>query len=458
MCETTNDDEVCYMSNEFKIKEYKEELGEIQAKLEERKTQQRSSGEPWSEEVQAEVQADLQRRSDLQGLIKTEELQLQMGNFENAPTKERSKMIPHFTTKQKMNTLTDEEQNLAVRSMCMQAFGMDGDITDDMHDIVKRAGLNLRSHKIRGTFVAGASTAGIMQRAQNTDGSANLGYNTLNESVAAGIEKVLVDSGGMFAAAKLFPTEEGSDRHWTIFDDSANLADKYAQNDDTTNDSIFFTKKVIKVASYRTGVFPISKEVIQDSQFPILDHITECVGDRLFNKANLALTTGDGTGDNCEGIVTAAGVGFQQTDGTAMTGDISYSDLVEVEHSIAGKYRKNALWMMHDSTLKALKLLTNESTGQPLWVPSLSVGAPSTLLGYNIVVNNDMPELGSASKKVVLFGDFSKYIIRRARNVEIQTLYERFADLNALGCLGWMRLGGGLIVPAAVKALVTQES
>lgn len=446
------------MAGEFNLKQLKEEFGELETKLSERKKQQRESGEIWNDEQIQEFESDLQRRNEVKAQIRTEEALLQMDEFESAPATKKRQMIPQFTTKQKLNTLSEEEQDLAVRSMCLNVMGMEGEITDDMRDVIERSGLNLRSQRIVGTFRGGVSQGGKYFRAQNTDGSANLGANTINESIAAGIEKVLVDSGGMLEACKIYPTEEGTDRHWTIYDDSTNEADKYAQNTDTTNDSILFSKKVIKVASYKSGIFPVSREMVMDSAFPIMDHITEAVGDRLYNKTNSALTNGDGSGDNCQGIVTAASTGYT-IDGTAAADeDLNYSDLVHLEHSISSKYRKNSVFMMNDSVLEHLKLLTDSTTGRPLWVPSLSVNAPATLLGYRYIVNNDMPELGTASKSVVMFGDFSKYIVRRARNVEVRTLYERFALENALGVIGWMRLGGGLLTTAAVKALKTPSS
>lgn len=334
---------------------------------------------------------------------------------------------------------SQEEQNLALRAWCFARLGRDELITDDMRDITERSGLSGNRDTLTCEF-----------RAQSTDATA--GGNTLNDSLAVGVEKVLKDFGGMFEAGKVYPTDDGASRHWAIYDDTATVGAIIAENEDSTNTSVTFSKKSIPVFTYRTAVYPISLELLQDSAAPIMQIVSDVVGERLARGVNAHLTDGDATGEP-EGVVTASALGHT-LDGTAATAVIEYADLVTLQHSVDPLYRRNAVWMFNDNTLSKLKLMIDENL-RPLWLPSMSVSEPSTILGHRYIVNNDMDSIGTTSKKIMLFGDFSRYVIRRARNVEIMTLRERYAEKLAVGIIGFGRFGGGLLTNKAVKHLIT---
>jgi HK97 family phage major capsid protein len=64
----------------------------------------------------------------------------------------------------------------------------------------------------------------------------------------------------------------------------------------------------------------------------------------------------------------------------------------------------------------------------------------------------------AASKKVMLYGDFSYYKIIQVSNFTIRRLDEKYADYLQAGFLGWGGFGGNLINSAAVKHLITAAS
>jgi HK97 family phage major capsid protein len=85
----------------------------------------------------------------------------------------------------------------------------------------------------------------------------------------------------------------------------------------------------------------------------------------------------------------------------------------------------------------------------------VTTGAPGTLLGYRYSINDDMDAL-AAAKKVMLFGDFSKYFVRKVGAPVIGVLRERFWP--DLGIAGLIRFDGELGDTAAVKHLITAAS
>jgi HK97 family phage major capsid protein len=78
--------------------------------------------------------------------------------------------------------------------------------------------------------------------------------------------------------------------------------------------------------------------------------------------------------------------------------------------------------------------------GKPVWVAGTASG---------------MPSVGTASKPIVLFGDFSRALVATQRPLQTRVLYERFVDTNELGFVSFQRVGSAAGISGSVKALVT---
>ena len=114
-------------------------------------------------------------------------------------------------------------------------------------------------------------------------------------------------------------------------------------------------------------------------------------------------------------------------------------------------YRKNAVWLLNDSTMKNIRKL-KDSNGQYLWQPALHEGGFDTLLGKRIYTSPYAPEL-AAGKKTVAFGDFNYYWIGDRLGITFKRLNERFAETGQIGFIASKRLDGKLILPDAIKVL-----
>ncbi|MPY81616.1 MAG: phage major capsid protein, partial [Actinophytocola sp.] len=85
-------------------------------------------------------------------------------------------------------------------------------------------------------------------------------------------------------------------------------------------------------------------------------------------------------------------------------------------------YRQNAVWLISDNTLKAVRKL-EDSTGRPLWEPFATSGMETVpggiLLGHRVVIDQAMPDMGVSAKSWV-FGDLREsYVIRRVRDLQL---------------------------------------
>jgi HK97 family phage major capsid protein len=168
---------------------------------------------------------------------------------------------------------------------------------------------------------------------------------------------------------------------------------------------------------------------------------------------NTHFTAGSGSSQP-NGLFTAASSGVTAAGTTAVT----YDELINLIHSVDPAYRAGACrWMMHDSTVKAIRKL-KDGQSRPIFNPGYETGvpggAPDSLLGYPITVNQDAP-LMTTGLKSIAFGDFSYYMIRDVMAVEMFRFTDSAYTKNGqVGFLAWMRSGGNLIdVGGAVKCL-----
>ena len=129
---------------------------------------------------------------------------------------------------------------------------------------------------------------------------------------------------------------------------------------------------------------------------------------------------------------------------------------MDLFYSLKAPYRKNAVWVLNDSTIKAIRKLKDNS-GQYLWQPSLVAGTPDTILGRPVKTSAFMPAIG-ASQKTIAFGDFQYYWIADRQGRSFRRLNELYAANGQVGFLGTQRVDGKLILPEAIKVLSQKEA
>ena len=116
---------------------------------------------------------------------------------------------------------------------------------------------------------------------------------------------------------------------------------------------------------------------------------------------------------------------------------------------------KNAVWILNDSTIKAIRKLKDNTVERCvyLWQPSLVAGTPDTILGRPVKTSAYMPAI-AAGAKTIAFGDFSYYWIADRQGRSFKRLNELYAANGQVGFLGSQRVDGKMILPEAVKVLV----
>jgi HK97 family phage major capsid protein len=199
---------------------------------------------------------------------------------------------------------------------------------------------------------------------------------------------------------------------------------------------------------YDTSWVQISMELLQDSAINVESFIGELLGERLARRVNTELTTGDGTGDP-NGVVTASTAGKTAALTTAFTAD----EVIDLLHSVDPAYRASpkSRFMMHDTVLAAVRKL-KDGQGQYIWsMGDIRSSQPASLLGNPYSINQAMSSAFTTGQKLILFGDFSKYFVRKVGAPVIGVRREYYWP--NIGLAGIVRLDGDLIQTSAIKHL-----
>jgi HK97 family phage major capsid protein len=195
-------------------------------------------------------------------------------------------------------------------------------------------------------------------------------------------------------------------------------------------------------------------QLIQDSAFDIEGWLTARLGERLGRILNAHFTTGTGTSQP-DGLVTGTPSG--KVGATGQTTTVTYDDLIDLIDSLDPAYQGNAQFMLSQSSRKSVRKL-KDTTGQPLWQPSIQAGMPDQLLGYGYVINQDLPA-PAANAKSVLFGDFRQaYLIRLVTDLSVIRFNERYMDYLQVAFAAYQRADGTVQNPNAVRAYVNSAT
>jgi len=166
---------------------------------------------------------------------------------------------------------------------------------------------------------------------------------------------------------------------------------------------------VVTLGAHKVAqLLQVSRELLADSAADVEGFVAIALARNLEVKVGPWLTQGTGTTEPI-GYLTHAGTAV--TGGTGVAGRPTYSDLVDTYGALDAKYRRNAVWLLHDTALTAVRRMTDTS-GAPIWAPAAN-GNPETLLGHPVVTDPYLPALGTASKSIV-FGDPTAYAVRIA--------------------------------------------
>ena len=206
----------------------------------------------------------------------------------------------------------------------------------------------------------------------------------------------------------------------------------------------------VSIGAYKLAtMIKISEELLNDSVFDMPSYIAKEFARRIGAAEEEAFFTGNGTGRPLGILAATGGAGVGVT--TAKADAVTFDEVMDLFYSLRAPYRRNSVFIMNDSTVKALRKL-KDGQGQYLWQPAVTAATPDTILNRPVYTSTFMPTLATGNK-TILFGDLGYYWVADREGRSFKRLNELYAPTGQVGFLASQRVDGKLILPEAVKVL-----
>jgi len=203
-----------------------------------------------------------------------------------------------------------------------------------------------------------------------------------------------------------------------------------------------------------TALSKVSIELLQDSAFDLQAYLAAEFGRAFGISEETAFCVGTGTGQPT-GIFGANGGTVGVT--AAATNKITADELISLVYALKKPYRRNAQWLMNDTTVAEVRKLKDPTTGAFLWQPSMQMGEPDKLLGYSLQTSAYAPTI-AAGALAVAFGDFHNFWIADRTGRTIQRLNELYSTNGQVGFIATERLDAKVILPEGIQLLKMKAS
>ncbi|MBQ8651026.1 MAG: phage major capsid protein [Alphaproteobacteria bacterium] len=201
----------------------------------------------------------------------------------------------------------------------------------------------------------------------------------------------------------------------------------------------------------------VTHSLLEDESSSVEDFIQEKITTHMAALENKAFLYGDGLSQP-KGIlsydISTEGPKNRSIEGVigGSPGKIKTEKLFELMEKLNSKYLGGASWIMSRNVASYIRTLKDETNGKFLWQNSIAHGIPDTLLGYPVVICDDMSKITEA-KAVVLFANlYEGYHIAEKPNISI--LKDPYNAKPFIEFYATKRVGGDIVNFNAIKALV----
>lgn len=203
-----------------------------------------------------------------------------------------------------------------------------------------------------------------------------------------------------------------------------------------------------------------SQRLLDDTAFDVEGWLAERIADKFTRAENEAFINGDGV-DKPRGFLdhtdvanatwSWGNIGYVATGEDGDFASIDPADaIVDLIYSLGAQYRANATFIMNSKTAGAVRKM-KDSDGRFLWAESLQSGQPARLMGYPVIIAEEMPDIASGANAIA-FGDFGlAYTI--AERPDLRVMRDPFSAKPHVLFYASKRVGGDVTDFAALKLL-----
>jgi len=206
----------------------------------------------------------------------------------------------------------------------------------------------------------------------------------------------------------------------------------------------------VELTGYLAGALSlISNSLINNAQFDIVSFVIEVMAESIAKFIENELI--NGTANKVAGLS-----GITQNVTTASTSAITADEVVKLYDSIKSVYKSKSMFLMHPTTLTALRLLKGQD-GHYLLNDDITAPYGYRLLGAPVYISDNMPQI-AAGNSVIIYGDLKCLATNFHENMDIQVLREHFATQHATGVVAWVEFDGKVADTQGLAALKMKTS
>lgn len=180
----------------------------------------------------------------------------------------------------------------------------------------------------------------------------------------------------------------------------------------------------------------ISKSLLNNSDFNLTEYVINKMAEKfkLFYEGEMI----NGTSTKISGIVGS----YDSTNMKVVLSNkssVTADELIDIQEAVPDAFQANAYWIMNRDTRKKIRKL-KDSDGNYILNRAFNEKWDYELLGKPVYCSEKVEKLGTATKPVIFYGDFSGLAVKETEEMEIQVLVEKFATQHAIGVCGYSEL------------------
>jgi HK97 family phage major capsid protein len=297
----------------------------------------------------------------------------------------------------------------------------------------------------------------IESKAMSSAVAGDGGY-LVDPETAESIKSVLKSNASIRAIAQVVTVEATS---YDVLVDHSDVGSGWASETATQVETDTPQIERVTIPLHELSAMPkASQRLLDDSAFDIEGWLAGRIADKFARAEAAAFVYGDGV-DKPKGflahpIVAEAdwdwgSIGYVATGADGDFDAISPADaILDLVYSLDAEYRANASFVMNSKTAGAVRKM-KDADGRFLWSDGLSSGEPARLLGYPVLVAEDMPDI-APDTVAIAFGDFrAGYTV--AERPDLRVLRDPFSAKPHVLFYATKRVGGDVSDFAAIKLL-----
>lgn len=297
----------------------------------------------------------------------------------------------------------------------------------------------------------------LEEKALSTAVAADGGF-LVDSQTAERIQSVLRSSVSLRGIASVVTVEASA---YDVLIDHSDLGAGWADESSATTESTTPQLDRISISLHELSAMPkASQRLLDDSAFDVEGWLAGRIADKFARAEGAAFVTGDGVGKPTGFLSHPAVADASWSWGslgyvaTGNNGDFNGAEpadaIVDLVYALGALYRARATFVMNSKTAGAVRKM-KDADGRFLWSDGIGAGEAARLMGYPVLISEDMPDIASDAFAIA-FGDFAAgYTI--AERPDLRVLRDPFSAKPNVLFYATKRIGGDVSDFAAIKLL-----